>query len=67
VAASATLSRVAYELLGGPERALGLYRTAFIADDHFGLGRHPSHGLFRAREIFYSVSLELTRRHSVEY
>lgn len=67
VAASATLSRVAYELLGGPGRTLGLYRTAFIADDNFGLGRHPSHGLFRAGEISCSVSLESVRSRSVEY
>ena len=67
VAASAILSRVAYESLGGAERAIGLYRTAFIADDNFGIGRHPSHGRFRAGEISCSVSLQSVRSRSVEY
>lgn len=67
VAASATLSRVAYELLGGPGRTLGLYRTAFIADDNFGIGRHPSHGLFRTGEISCSVLVEPVKSKSIEY
>lgn len=62
VAASAILSRVAYESLGGAERTTGLYRTAFIADDNFGIGRHS----LRAGEISCSVSLESVRSKSVE-
>lgn len=37
--------------------AIGLYRTALLAVEQFGVGRHPAVGLLRAQD--YSVSYEI--------
>jgi hypothetical protein len=59
VGASAALARAAYELvLGISGRAIGLYRTSFLGREGFGIGRHPSDGLYRAQDFSFSLVID---------
>jgi hypothetical protein len=59
VGASAVLARIAYELLlQAAGKAIGLYRTSFLAHEHYGVGRHPVQGLYRAQDFSFSLLIE---------
>lgn len=59
VGASAVLARIAYDLiLGVTDRTIGLYRTSFLASERFGVGRHPTEGLYRAQDFSFSLLVD---------
>jgi hypothetical protein len=59
VGASAVLARIAYRLvLGVAGTSIGMYRTSFIAREQFGVGRHPTEGLYRAQDFAFSLTVE---------
>jgi hypothetical protein len=58
--ASAVLARTAGEILMSVTGlSLGLWRTCFLADERFGIGRHPAAGLHRGAN--FAVSLLITQ------
>jgi caspase domain-containing protein len=59
VGASAVLARLAYDLILGVEnKAIGLYRTSFLAREQFGVGRHPATNLYRAQDFSFSLVID---------
>jgi len=63
VGASAVLARIAYELiLKAAGKTIGLYRTAYLAHERFGVGRHPAVGLYRAQDFSFSLLIDAVPR-----
>lgn len=61
VGASAVLARMAYDLiLTATGRTIGLYRTSFLADERFGVGRHPAKDRHRAQDFSFSLLIDAT-------
>ncbi|TMQ21054.1 MAG: caspase family protein [Deltaproteobacteria bacterium] len=59
VGASAALGRIAYDLiLAIEQKTIGLYRTSFLAGERFGVGRHPTEGLYRAQDFSFSLLID---------
>lgn len=59
VGASAVLARMAYELvLRVAGTSIGLYRTSFLRRERFGVGQHPTEGLYRAQDFSFSLLIE---------
>lgn len=59
VGASAALARIAYDLIqAATGKTIGLYRTSFLADEHFGVGRHPAENLHRAQDFSFSLVID---------
>jgi hypothetical protein len=57
--AATTVSNVAYNLLSAAVgKSIGLYRTSLLANERFGVGRHPASGSMRAQDFscWYQVS-----------
>jgi hypothetical protein len=60
VGGAATLATVAYELLSratGDSNSIGLYRTSLLAQERFGVGRHPEIGLMRAQDFSFGYEV----------
>lgn len=56
VGASAVLARIADRLVGTVAgAATAAYRTSFLADERFGIGRHPQAGLHRAGNFAFAL------------
>lgn len=52
--AATTLANIAYKLLRkAAGKTIGLYRTSLLANDRFGIGRHPASGLMRAQDFSF--------------
>jgi len=64
VGASAVLARIAYELiLRAAGKTIGLYRTSYLAQEQFGVGRHPVAGLYRAQDFAFSLLIDTVAKH----
>ena len=52
--AATTVANVAYKLLSAVAgTSIGLYRTSLLANEQFGVGRHPAHGLMSAQDFSF--------------
>ena len=57
--AIAVLAQIARDgLLEAAGTSIGLYRASFSAGEHFGVGRQPSQGSFRAEAASFSLRIE---------
>jgi hypothetical protein len=57
--AATVVSNIAYKLLSAAVgNSIGLYRTSLLANERFGVGRHPVSGTMRAQDFsfWYQVS-----------
>jgi len=59
---AATLASIGYRLLSqATGESIGLYRTSLLAQERFGVGRHPKEGLMRAPDFSFGYEvLEVT-------
>ena len=58
VAATATVVRAAASLVrAATGTEIGTYRTSYLAQEQFGLGRHPSMGLRQARDVEFALEV----------
>jgi len=56
--AGAVVINTAYQLLSkAVGDSIGLYRTALLAAEGFGAGRHPASGLLRAQDFSFSYDV----------
>lgn len=59
VGAGAVIINVAYRLLlGAVGKSIGLYRTSLLAQEGFGVGRHPAQGLLRAQDFSFAFTID---------
>lgn len=57
--AATSVTNIAYKLLSAAVgKSIGLYRTSLLANEGFGVGRHPMNGTMRAQDFsfWYQVS-----------
>jgi len=57
--AATTVANIAYKVLSAAVgKSIGLYRTSLLANERFGVGRHPASGIMRAQDFsfWYQVS-----------
>lgn len=59
VGAGAVIINVAYRLLlDAVGKSIGLYRTSLLAQEGFGVGRHPTQGLLRAQDFSFAFTID---------
>ena len=52
--AATTVANIAYKLLTAAiGKSIGLYRTSLLANERFGVGRHPASGTMRAQDFSF--------------
>jgi hypothetical protein len=52
--AATTVVNIAYKLLSeAAGKTIGLYRTSLLANERFGVGRHPARGTMRAQDFSF--------------
>jgi hypothetical protein len=56
--AGATLINLGYQLLSqAVGKSIGLYRTSLLAQEGFGVGRHPKRGVMRAQDFSFAYEI----------
>lgn len=62
VGAGAVIVNVAYRLLlDTVGKSIGLYRTSLLAQEKFGVGRHPANGTLRAQDFSFAFTIDAVR------
>jgi hypothetical protein len=61
VGSTAVIVNTAYRLLAGVAgNSIGIYRTSLLANENFGIGRHPANGLQEAQDFAFAYEVVMT-------